>query len=337
MSRRSALFALSWSIASASAAEAQPKVSASSGSSAELPDLPAAITFEGLPCVDEAALEERAIRLVRPDRLNPARKVHGVVTAADPGRVVEFEVLEGTQLVGRRRLVFDSQECAPFEEAVELVLAMLLEGQGFEPPVAEPPVSEPPPHPPPKPESPPPPPPPPSNIERPRVTGRFRLAGELALDVFPAPSAGIRLEGGVDLSVPIALVARATWHFEDAIPIEGGGRLEFGGYRLAAMACYLHRRSWILAGCAGLGFVSIHATGVDVPGARSDRFDHGAAILGMRAIVPLARSWSLDFGAEVEAWFSRPEYVVLTGAAPRTIATASGVPVIAWLGLGYAF
>jgi hypothetical protein len=74
-----------------------------------------------------------------------------------------------------------------------------------------------------------------------------------------------------------------------------------------------------------------------VPGGRSSTFDQGAAVFGVRLDVPLARSWSLQLGTELEAWFTRPEYVVVTGDAVEVVATASGVPVATWLAVGYTF
>ena len=301
-------------------------------------DLASAIQFDGLPgCVDEAELERRVAPLVRPERLSPERRVEGTVELEGPGPVAHFRVLEGDKLVGRRRLQFESADCAPFRETVEVVVALLLEGHGFDEPTetaeAEPPapVAAPPP--------PPIPPPQPAAIAAParRAMGHFRVGGELGLGVLPAPAAGLRLEGGVELAIPLELRARATWHLNSTTPIEGGGRLEVGGYRLAGTACYLYRPRWVLSLCAGLGFVALSARGLDVPGARTADFYEGAAVVGTSLAVPLARSWSMELGAEMEAWFSRPEYVLALETGPRVLGTASGVPAFFWLSVGYSF
>jgi hypothetical protein len=322
----------------------------SGGAGRAMPYLGSAIEIQGLPsCVDEPTLEGRVAALLRPERINPSRHVQGTVESDGTGRVVQFRVFEGEELIGSRRLVFDSEDCAPFQEAVELVLAMLLEGHGFDEPTG--PEAEA------QPEealpeevlpSPPPAPPVPAQAKpqsKRRVRGHARLGGEFSVGVFPNASLGLRLEGGVEFKAPLALLARATWHMQGAIPVAGGGRLEFGGYRLAMQACYLHRPSWVLSLCAGMGYVSVRATGVDVPSGRSAGFDEAAAVFGVRFAVPLARAWSLEVGAELEAWFSRPEYVLLAGAEDgaedgaeaQVLATASGVPVATWLALGYAF
>lgn len=301
----------------------------------EPPDLALAIEVEPLPsCVDEGTLERRVAALVRPDWLNPARRVEGTVVPQGAGWEVRFRVFEGDQLVGHRSLTFENSDCAPFQEAVELVLAMLLEGQGFEEPPPEATEAEPAPVVPPPPEA-----APRENERAParRVLGHFRLGGEASFGVLPAPSLGIRLEGGVELKVPLALLARATWHTGGAVPVPSGGSLEFSGYRLATQACYLYRQGWVVSACAGLGFVSLTATGVNVPGGRSSTFDQGAAVFGVRLDVPLVRSWSLQVGTELEAWFTRPEYVVVEGAGVEVVATASGVPVATWLAIGYSF
>jgi len=301
-------------------------------------DLRPAIQFDGLPgCIDETELERRVAPLVRPERLSPERRVEGTVELEGPGPVAQFRVLEGDRLVGRRRLQFESSDCAPFRETVEVVVALLLEGHGFdeptEPAQAEPPApvapSPPPPAQPPQPEA--------NAASARRAIGHFRVGGELGLGVLPAPAAGLRLEGGVELAIPLELRARATWHLTSTTAIDGGGRLEVGGYRLAGTACYLYRPRWVLSLCAGLGFVALSARGLDVPGARGEDFYEGAAIVGTSLSVPVARSWSIELGAEMEAWFSRPEYVVVDSAGPRALGTASGVPVLLWLAVGYSF
>lgn len=323
---------------------AEPAVSApgQAAPSNQIPDLALAIEFEQLPnCVDEATLERRVAALVRPDRLNSARRVRGTVAPAGAGWSVQFRVFEGEVLVGRRRLEFESGDCGPFQESVELVLALLLEGQGLEQPTeetagdavvaaptasasaeAKAPVEV-------LPEA--------EKRPSPRVTGRFRLGGEASLGVMPAPAAGVRLEGGVELKVPIALFARATWHVDGSMAIPSGGSLELGGYRLAVMGCYLYRHGWVLSFCGGLGFVSLTAAGKDVPGARAATFDQGAGVFGLSLGVPLTRSWSLELGTELEAWFARPEYVLLGPSGAEVVHTSSGVPVSAWLAVGYTF
>jgi len=311
----------------------EPDVAPSPAAPAEAPGLGASIVLADLPsCIDEAALEARVARLVRAERLNPDRRVEGSFTDTEAGRVVHFRVYEAQELVGVRRLEFQDRECAPLEEAVELVLAMLLEGHGFEPPTEEPvealeaPVeAEEPAAPPPKPE------------KKPRVMGRFRLGPEVSFGVLPMPSAGLRLEGGVELSIPLAFFGRATWHLDDGLPIDGGGSLELGAYRLAGLACYLYRAPWVVSACAGVGFVSVEATGTGVLGASSGRFDQAAVILGARLGIPLASAWSFDLGVEAEAWFARPEYVLLTEGEPEIVASSSGVPVSGWIALSYAF
>jgi hypothetical protein len=285
--------------------------------------------------VDERALETQVGQLVRPERLNPARRVRGTVQTDGASWVVEFEVTEADALVGRRRLTFALGACESFREDTELVLAMLLEGHGFDPPAPEAvepeasSVTAPEPKPPTA----------PADTPKParRIKGHFRFGGELAHGIFPMASAGLRLEAGASFPFPLALLARATWHMDDALAIDGGGELAFAGYRLAAFACYAHRRGWVLSGCAGLGFVSVQATGVGVPGARAGVFDTGTGVVGARFGVPVLRSWSVEIGAEVELWFKRPEYVLSAGSAPRVLATTSGVPIVSWLAVGYDF
>lgn len=300
-------------------------------------ELAASIEIENLPsCIDEASLEARVASLVRAEYRNPERKVHGRLTSEGAEWAIEFQVFEGESLVGRRRLTFEQGACEPLRENMELVLAMLLEGKGFEPRAEPPPAA-----PPVAPAAPPAEPTAKMPEERPaptrrRVRGRFRFGGELAVGVMPAPAPGLRLEGGLELPFPLALLLRASWHPEGSVPAEGG-RLEVGGYRLGAAACYLHRRTWTVSACAGVGFVALEAAGVDVPGARGTSFDTGSVAAGARLGVPLSRAWSLELGAEIEAWFARPEYVLLAEQEPLLIATGSGVPLISWLAVGYDF
>lgn len=290
------------------------------------------IEVEGLPsCIDEDALKAAVGQLLRPERLNPARHVLGSVASDGTSWIVEFEVLEGDVLMGRRRLTFEIGACESFREDTELVLAMLLEGRGFDPPAPEPepePAS-----------APPAPPPPPPGQPQPaqRVRGHFRLGAELGGGVFPVPSAGLRLEAGASFPFPLSLALRATWHMDGGVAIDGGGELSFGGYRLGGLACYVHRPSWTLSACAGVGFVSIRAAGVDVAGARGAALDTGSATLGGRFGIPLGWAWSVELGAEVEMWFARPEYVLLTETTPQVIASTNGAPLISWLALGYDF
>jgi hypothetical protein len=301
-----------------------------------VPDLAPAIQFDGFPgCIDEADLERRVAPLVRPERLSAERRVTGSVELEGPGPVVQFRVLDGGELIGRRRLEFTSADCATFRETVEVVVAMLLEGHGFD----EPAEAEAPPEPVPAP--PPPAPPPPSPAPKPakthRVRGHFRLGPELSVGVLPAPAAGLRLEGGVELGIPLALMARASWHLTSTTAIEGGGVLEVGGYRLAATACYLVRPRWVLSLCGGMGFVSLTASGRGVPGARADQWGDAAVVLGAGFSYPVWRSLTVELGAEMEAWFSRPEYVLVLETGPRVLGTASGVPALLWLAVGYSF
>lgn len=300
-------------------------------------DLAATIELEDLPsCVDERALEAQVGQLVRPERLNSARRVRGRVRTDGASWVVEFEVREAGALVGRRRLTFALGACQGFREDTELVLAMLLEGHGFDPPAPAPEAAEPAaPTLPRRPE------PTAASEETPkpaeRIKGHFRVGGELAHGIFPLASVGLRLEAGASFPFPIALLARATWHMDGALALDGGGELAFAGYRLATFACYAYRQGWVISGCAGLGFVSVQAAGVGVPGARTSAFDTGTGVVGARFGVPVLRSWSVEIGAEVEMWFKRPEYVLSADPAPRVLATTSGVPIISWLAVGYDF
>jgi hypothetical protein len=315
-------------------AESSPEARAPS---TEAFDLAATLELENLPsCVDERALEAKVGQLVRPERLNPARRVRGRVQTDGASWVVEFEVMEADVLVGRRRLTFALGACESFHEDTELVVAMLLEGHGFDPPAPAAETAAP--EAPAAPERPKPPATPP-DVPKPaeRIKGHFRVGGELAHGIFPMASAGLRLEAGASFPFPLALLARATWHMDDALSIDGSSELAFAGYRLATFACYAYRRGWVLSGCAGLGFVSVQATGVGLPGARAAAFDTGTGVLGARFGIPVVRSWSVEIGAEVEMWFKRPEYVLSAEPAPRVLTTTSGVPIISWLSVGYDF
>lgn len=336
--RLAAIFALHLCLVAGWSARGRAEPSLEPQSPSTVPfDLAATIELEDLPsCVDERTLEAQVSQLVRPERLNSARRVRGRVRTDGASWVVEFEVMEADALVGRRRLTFALGACESFREDTELVLAMLLEGHGFDPPAPASEAVEP--EAPTAPERPKPSATPPENPKpAERIKGHFRVGGELAHGIFPMASAGLRLEAGASFPFPLALLARATWHMDGALALDGGGELAFSGYRLATFACYAYRQGWVISGCAGLGFVSVQAEGVGVPGARAGAFDTGTGVVGARFGVPVLRSWSVEIGAEVEMWFKRPEYVLSAEPAPRVVATTSGVPIISWLAVGYDF
>jgi hypothetical protein len=237
----------------------------------------------------------------------------------DGAWVVELEVREGGELVGRRRLSIDADRCRAADESLVLVAAMLLEGrlprgEGLEPSeAAAPEVPEPP-----EPELAGPPDPPPAPGDRARTPG-FHVRVGLGLTATRGLVPGLGWGPGASVSVGqgrFALGVLASYVAPTSSPpASSGGFVRLDAWRVGARACWAPLQAPVeLSACGGAAWLSLAGQGVGFDSAESPRWDHVAPEVGLSAggalLGPLG-------------WFASADLTLLP-EQPRFVAEVNG-------------
>jgi len=284
-------------------------------------------------CIDAAtltaAVEARIGRSVFTTDRDPAVTIEGHVRPGDRGWHVTVTV-RGADTAGERELDEPAPDCRALDDALVLVIALIVDPDA----VMREPAPPQPPSPPPPAAVPvtPPPPAPPAPISRPWHIEA--VAGVIGAGfVLPGGSIGGSLGVSIDApTLPPVLVRGTLWREDEHDEAAQGAR-----FRLITAGLAMCPQAWQLALCGGVELGRMTGRGVGF-----DRNQESAAFVAYLAVEPqvsVSVSPRLALTASLGSWIPlvRPQFVFDQGGEPMALYQPAPASIVGRIGMAVRF